>query len=114
MSDFIGYKQHIEHVNIEPDLKNKICNISNIVTHTKVINNKKQYYFDVVVNKEKSITRIKHSYYFDDLNQAKNMYLKTRTKFYDQETKPYLTKIEKGKKLTKEDKEKILKIIDSF
>lgn len=114
MSDFIGYRQHIEHFNTEPDLKTKICNISDIVTHTKLKNGEKQYYFDVVVNKNKSITKIKHSYHFDNQDQAKTVHTKIRTKFYDQETKPYLTKIEKGKKLTKEDKEKILKIIDSF
>lgn len=114
MSDFIGYKQHIEHFNSEPDIKTKICEVSGIVTHTKVLNGEKQYYFDVVVNKDKSITKVKHSYHFNSLDQAKNMHQKTRTKYYDQQTKPYLTKIEKGKKLTKEDKEKILQIIDNF
>lgn len=114
MSDFIGYKQHIEHFNTKPDIKNRICGISGIVTKYQTLDGKKSYYFDVIVNKDKSITRLKHSYCFDTLDKANAAHSEIRTKYYDQQTKPYLAKIEKGKKLSFEDKEKILEILNKF
>lgn len=114
MSDFIGYKQHIEHFNSKPDIKNKICGVSGIVTKFKSLDGPKSYYFDVVVNKNKSISKLKHSYCFDTLDKACAAHSEIRIKYYDQQTKPYLTKIEKGKKLSLEDKEKILEIINKF
>lgn len=112
MSNFIGYKQYREHINTEPEVKTKICSVSNLFTTYNL--NSKLYGFDIVTNRQDASTKQKNAYLFTSKDKAEELNKKIKQKFYDQQTEPYLNKIKEGKKLTSHEREQILKIIDTF
>lgn len=107
----IGYKQIIEHMNDLPKIKTKILNLSNICRYIDGTKDKSygkdRYYFDITVNGGGLSSAYKHICYFDDKFKAESLHKDLRTKYYDQETKPFLQKIASKHFLTYKDKEKI-------
>jgi hypothetical protein len=125
MSTSIGYKQYQEHFNTHPEIKNNILELSTIgkshynpeLPKTSNVNTvlarPVRYYFNVTIRKNEESSCFKHSYYFDDIIEAKKAHLSMRKKFYDQKMEPYLKKIKaKNQSLSLEDKDNIFNLID--
>lgn len=121
----VGYKQFTEYFNKIPGNYKKIDSISDInisyydPTAKKVntlqdlYKRKKRYCFNLTIPTDTSSAK-KHIYYFDSEKEAKKHHRQLKTQLYDQLTKPFLSKINRGRKLTIQEEEKLTEIINSF
>lgn len=124
MKGTIGYKQCIKYFNEYPNIKNEINELSNISTTRYNLNEKQtsdlneflkrpiRYYFDVTIKNKNISTLFCNSYYFDKKDDAEKAHHQLKLQIYDQKTAPFLNKINKGKKLTTLDKEKLTKLFN--
>lgn len=126
MGKQIGYKQCQEYFNRSPQAFDEIFELSTIsitrynpevkksTSLNEFLKRPERYTFDFSTKCTGTTNYKKHVYYYDDLNTAKIEHKKLRLKLYDQQTKPYLNKINKKIKLTTADKDTILQIIDNI
>lgn len=123
---YLEYKQFKKYFNEKFNNYKKIENVSklNISYYNPFLNKTnsieemlkrpKRYYFNVVVPTNSKCHAKQETYYYDSKQEAEQEYKKAKLQFYDQLTKPYLEKIDAGKKLCDTDIKKIYEIIDSF
>lgn len=123
MVRIVGYKQSQNYYNISPTISDKIYDLSNIFetrcdptktakTVQDLLQKPIKYCFTLNTKQKSAATAFKHCCYYDNLIDAKNAHRIFKLKLYDQETAPYLKKISNKRKLTLEDKDKILGIFD--
>lgn len=123
MGKRIGYKQSQDYFNTTPIITDKIYDLSTICetrfdptkkakTVSDLLQIPPKYYFSLNTKEKTASTLFKHCCYYDNLNDAKKAHKTFKLKLYDQETAPYLKKISNKRKLTLEDKDKILGIFD--
>lgn len=121
----IGYKQCTEYFNREPMAYHRIDGISDIntsyynpaakkaETKEELLARKKRYCFNLTIPTS-NVTAKRHVYYFDSEKKAKTYHRKLKIQLYDQLTKPFLKKINRGRKLSLREEEILTNIINSF
>lgn len=126
MTKTIGYKQHKEHFNTSPRIGDEISGLSGISTcrydpngvKTADINAFMQrplkYTYNVVVKNPETSNFFMHSCYFDNKADAELSHKKLKVKYYDQLTKPFLSKLKHNIHLSIRDQAKLEGIFKMF
>lgn len=124
MTKQIGYKQSKVYFNNKPEITAKISNLSriskskfnptlkNAQTVDEMLKRPDTYNFTVLTLPKGSFTSFLHNFYFDSEKEAKEEHKKLLLKYYDQQTEPFLTKLNKNKKLTAIEEKQLLKNIN--
>jgi len=121
----VGYKQFTEYFNKVPENYKRIDSISDLntsyydptakkaTTIQEIHKRKKRYCFNLTIPTNNTSAK-KHIYYYDSKEEAQKHHKQLKAQLYDQLTKPYLKKIERGRKLTIKDEETLIEIMNSF
>lgn len=120
----VGYKQSKEYFNSELKAYKLIGDVSSIcisrynpnkkiTTSEEFLKQPKRYCFNLVVPIDQ-FSAEKHIYYYDSKAKAIENHKKIKTQLYDQLTKPFLNKIKVGRRLTLNDEERLLEILNKF
>jgi len=121
----VGYKQFTEYFNESPKNYKYIDSISDlntsyydptakkVTTIKEMHKRKKRYCFNLTIPTSSTSSK-RHIYYYDSKEEAQKYHRKLKAQLYDQLTKPYLKKIENGRKLTIRDEETLTEIMNSF
>ena len=124
MSILVGYGQNIKHLNTKPDLQHDIFDLSTLSVsrsypaRPKTSNRKEimerppRYCFNVSTKAKTDTTAYRHSYYFDNKEEASIEYKKLKTRLYDQLTKPLLNKLKSTDQLSVQEQILFKSILD--
>lgn len=112
MAGMVGYKQSKVYFNSKPEITAQINSLSTLVksrynpnnknadTISEMLNRPTTYCFSVIAKNPNTSALFTHNFYFEDKNTAISEHNKLLKRFYNQQTKKYLDKIDKGLKLT--------------
>ena len=126
MSVSVGYKQSLIYMNKKPEIKTEIYDLSAIVESRRdnskeVITSVQEfmkkpikYCFNVSVKADTEKTAFRHSYYFDNKEEATKEHKKLKVKLYDQLTEPFLKKLNTQQTLSMQDQLKLNLIFDKL
>lgn len=115
MGILVGYDQHIQHFNTKPDLKNNIYDLSTLCVSRyypdqpkaanlkEMLSRSPRYCFNVSTKSKQETTAFRHSYYFDNKEEAAEEHRKLRVKLYDQLTEPILNRLKHNAQLSLQD-----------
>ena len=123
MSILVGYGQNINHINTKPDIKTEIYDLSTMSTSwyypeapktndlRVVLARKPRYCFNVSAKSKKESTAYRHSYYFDNKEEATEEHRKLKVRLYDQLTTPILKKLKHSSQLSIHDQTNLYEIM---
>ena len=112
MSISVGYGQYFKHINTKPDLENDIYDLSTLCISRyhpdqpstdnvkEILSRSPRYYFNVSTKAKSETTASRHSYYFDNKEEASVEHKKLRIRLYDQLTEPLLKKLQHTSQLS--------------
>ena len=112
MVGMVGYKQSKIYFNDNPEIKTHIDSLStlskshynpnnrNAETVEEMLSRPTTYCFSVATKIASTGNSFLHNFYFDNKDTAKKAHNTVLKKLYNQKTKKYLTKLNKGLKLT--------------
>lgn len=115
MSILVGYGQYVTHINKKPDLKSEIYDLSTVSISRYnpdepktsdpqvMLKRSPRYCFNVSAKSKQETTAYRHSYYFDNIEEAKEEHRKLKIRLYDQLTAPILQKLKSSANLTIKD-----------
>ena len=124
MKGTIGYRWNKDYFNVLPEVKHEIDELSTISTSRYDPNAKKtndittfmkrpfRYHFNVTTKNNGMSIPLNQSYYYDKKEDCEKAHHYLRLKLYDQETGPFLKKINAGKKLSEADQSRLLAIME--